>query len=74
MFRRKGDRQGAPGRHSKEVSEITKAERALDEAKRGLEMAEERAGIAARLKEGWERVHQRNNLAHLFEDEWGRTK
>lgn len=55
---------------------IREAKEALTEAKEERRKADQQAGLVARLREGWERVHERNNLARLFTDalEAGRSK
>lgn len=76
MFRRKG-RHEEKGRHRagpEAGGKMEAAERALEIARQDREIAEERAGVVARLREGWERVHQRNNLASLFHDDLGSTR
>lgn len=47
---------------------IQEAKDALSEAREERRRADQQAGLVARLREGWERVHERNNLARLFTD------
>jgi hypothetical protein len=73
--------RGKGGRHQKPTSPDTEAAlqeavEALTEARAERRRVEQRAGFVERLREGWERVHERNNLARLFTDalESGRMK
>lgn len=54
--------------------ELERAEAELVVAQQERRDAEEQVGFVARLREGWERVHERNNLAGLFTEEYGRIK
>lgn len=65
-----------PKRNPKKAAdrELARAEAALKDAQREKENAEEQTSWRERLQEGWERVHERNNLSELFLDEYRRAK
>jgi len=67
-----GKRRG--GKHRHDSSDLRRAQQALAEAKEERMEAERQAGIVARLREGWARVHERDGLADLLKDEFRRTK
>ena len=50
---------------------LVQAEAALDDAMKEKEDAKEQTTLRKRLQEGWERVHERNNLASLFTEAYG---
>ena len=56
------------------ATELAKAEAALDDALQEKEEAREQTTWRKRLQEGWDRVHERNNLSELFLDEYRRTR
>lgn len=70
--------KGKPRKGSAETPEeaLARAEQALAEAKEDREEQSVNGivGIARSLAAGWQRVHERNNLASLFEREYGRTQ
>lgn len=69
------------GRHRKGSSEtpeeaLARAEQALAEAKeeRHEQNTSGLVGLARHLAAGWQRVHERNHLAALFDQEYRRTQ
>lgn len=54
-------------------SDLSQAQEALDDAQNERKKAEQQRGLVSTLRERWNRVHERNNLAALFNDEYGRT-
>lgn len=54
--------------------ELVRAEAALNEALQEKEEAQEQSTWRERLQEGWDRVHERNNLSELFLDEYRRAR
>lgn len=60
-------------RHDTAVEERRdEAEAALRETKKTTRKVEEQLDVIDRLREGWARVHERNNLAELFLEEYRR--
>lgn len=53
---------------------LKRAEAALTEAIEDKKKAEEQVSWRHRLQKGWERVHERNNLANLFTDDYRRIR
>lgn len=56
------------------ANEMAQAEAALDKALQEQEEAREQTSWRKRLQEGWDRVHERNNLSELFLDEYRRAR
>lgn len=54
--------------------ELARAEAALDDAMQEKEDAKEQTSWRERLEEGWARVHERNNLASLFTEDYRRIR
>lgn len=54
--------------------ELKRAEEALDAARDEQQRALEIARWRRRLQDGWDRVRERNNLAGLFTEDYGRTR
>lgn len=54
--------------------QLVRAEAALDEALQEKAAAQKQSTWRERLQEGWDRVHERNNLSELFLDEYRRTR
>lgn len=54
--------------------ELARAAAALDDALQEREVAEEQTTWRERLEEGWSRVHERNNLASLFIEDYRRVR
>jgi hypothetical protein len=52
---------------------LEEAERALADTERVKEQATRQVGFFQTLRVGWNRVHERNNLAALFAEEYRRT-
>lgn len=67
----KGKHRSAP---PEAAEALQQAKEALTEAREERKRADQQAGLVARLREGWEKVHERNNLAGLFTDALGRTR
>lgn len=53
---------------------IARAEAALETAIQDKKDAEDQVSWRERLQEGWERVHERNNLSELFVNEYRSTR
>lgn len=53
--------------------ELERAKEALAEAKQEKREAEDQLGFVRSLRAGWRRVHQRNHLAGLIDNEFRRT-
>jgi hypothetical protein len=66
---------------SRKRERTNEAECRLERAKRAAETiaeqddrVESQLSLVGKLTEGWRRVHQRNHLAELFQQEYGGTK
>lgn len=53
---------------------IARAEAALKDARQDKKDAEEQVSWRERLQEGWDAVHERNNLSELFVHEYRSTR
>lgn len=52
------------------AKKLARAEAALDDALKEKEDAQAQTSWRERLQEGWDRVHERNNLASLFTEDY----
>lgn len=54
-------------------SQLEEALAAREEVEQVAEAAEQKVGLLKGLRVRWDRVHERNHLAHLFDKEWRAT-
>lgn len=50
------------------------AESAAETVKEQEDRVDERLSLVGKLTDGWRRVHERNHLAELFQQEYGGTR
>lgn len=60
---------------SDEIAErLAAAEEASESVAVNRDIVDDQLSLVERLARGWDKVHERNHLAELFDKEWGRIR